>query len=952
MNLQERIQKRVKYMYENEKQRSTHLLILLVYTFLTVALIGESFLMGWDKGAIILMVIGLASSWGIHIIERIPASERIWIYFIFTMLSCFFYGIHETSVFDLAILMIVVIILYSFTETYWFARLSVVTYIVTLGYDLVFVLGNSIELSSLVISRIAIHVVLVCLAGYLAKAMLQIRNKERKNTEKRIAELEEANRRTEDFLANVSHELRTPINAVTGITSVMIKNENDEGKKQDILSIQKAGYRLFDQIEDILDYTEIDTNRMKVSENEYIFTSVINDIIVGNRISDRENMPELIFDIDAGIPSVLIGDEKKIKRILKHLIDNAIKFTTNGGIYVRVYAIHKEYGINLCIKVIDTGIGIAEEELGKIRERFYQSSGGRNRKAGGLGLGLSIVCGMVSAMEGFIQIESTVGEGTTVSVSIPQKVVDEAPAMVVDNRDKLCLACYLRPEKYKVPEVRSFYDQMISNLVRGLDIKLYRIYNNEELKKFMSMYQLTHLFLAKEEYEENKSYIESLNHDIKVVVISDDDYILEKGSAVKLIKKPFYALPVVNILNAGTLEAESHDGKSMICPGVKVLVVDDEPMNLMVARGIFKDYQMDVSTAESGRKAISMCESEDYDLIFLDHMMPEMDGIETLKGLRKLHTENSKVCTIIAFTANAVSGAREMFLQEGFDEFISKPIEPLELMRILRKVLPASSIQYVDKEVKSSKKLESAEKKDVPTASDEDVKEIHEGLEANGLTTGEENADSRMSQLEAAGIHTNSGIGYCNGDIDFYIELLTSFVSGAGHKESELGQFFEKEDMDNYAILVHALKSTAKMIGADSLSENAKQAEAAAKNHDLEYITQHHTELMTQYQQVVQSICGILGIGEDSQKNEEEKETREITKEELVNQLKDLKDSLDYFLEEKSLEVISSMDGEAYPGVSVEDFLNDIKKDVDDYEFVAASKKVAALISQMEGGEF
>ena len=109
---------------------------------------------------------------------------------------------------------------------------------------------------------------------------------------------------------------------------------------------------------------------------------------------------------------------------------------------------------------------------------------------------------------------------------------------------------------------------------------------------------------------------------------------------------------------------------------------------------------------------------------------------------------------------------------------------------------------------------------------------------------------------------------------------------------------------------------------------------------------------MTQYQQVVQSICGILGIGEDSQKNEEEKETREITKEELVNQLKDLKDSLDYFLEEKSLEVISSMDGEAYPGVSVEDFLNDIKKDVDDYEFVAASKKVAALISQMEGGEF
>ena len=939
-------------MYEQEKQKSIHLLILVCCTIFVLVLSAEAILLGWESSAIVLLYAGIIVSWTIHITGKIPESVCLWIYLGLSMLAFFFYGIHETSIFDMAPVMLMVILIYSTAERYCVISICVMVYFLTMWYDFFFVLDRSVELTPLFVSRILLHFALVYTAGRLSKVVVEKRRQEREVTERKIEELKETNRRTEDFLANVSHELRTPINAVTGITSVMIKNENDEGKKQDILSIQKAGYRLFDQIEDILDYTEIDTNRMKVSENEYIFTSVINDIIVGNRISDRENMPELIFDIDAGIPSVLIGDEKKIKRILKHLIDNAIKFTTNGGIYVRVYAIHKEYGINLCIKVIDTGIGIAEEELGKIRERFYQSSGGRNRKAGGLGLGLSIVCGMVSAMEGFIQIESTVGEGTTVSVSIPQKVVDEAPAMVVDNRDKLCLACYLRPEKYKVPEVRSFYDQMISNLVRGLDIKLYRIYNNEELKKFMSMYQLTHLFLAKEEYEENKSYIESLNHDIKVVVISDDDYILEKGSAVKLIKKPFYALPVVNILNAGTLEAESHDGKSMICPGVKVLVVDDEPMNLMVARGIFKDYQMDVSTAESGRKAISMCESEDYDLIFLDHMMPEMDGIETLKGLRKLHTENSKVCTIIAFTANAVSGAREMFLQEGFDEFISKPIEPLELMRILRKVLPASSIQYVDKEVKSSKKLESAEKKDVPTASDEDVKEIHEGLEANGLTAGEENADSRMSQLEAAGIHTNSGIGYCNGDIDFYIELLTSFVSGAGHKESELGQFFEKEDMDNYAILVHALKSTAKMIGADSLSDNAKQAEAAAKNHDLEYITQHHTELMTQYQQVVQSICGILGIGEDSQKNEEEKETREITKEELVNQLKDLKDSLDYFLEEKSLEVISSMDGEAYPGVSVEDFLNDIKKDVDDYEFVAASKKVAALISQMEGGEF
>lgn len=948
MNLQERILKRVKYMYENEKQRSTHLLILLVYTFLTVALIGESFLMGWDRSAIVLMIIALAVCWGIHIGEKIQAAARMWIYFTFSMLTCFFYGIHETSVFDLVGLMIVIIILFSFAEKKVFIRLSAATYYMTLIYDLLFVLGNSIELSSLVISRICLHIVIVFLAAYLTETMLNMRNNERGNTEKRIVELEEANRRTEDFLANVSHELRTPINAVTGITAVMIKNETDEEKKSKILSIQQAGYRLFDQIEDILDYTETDTGRLMVSENEYILSSVINDIIVSRRMSNKDDAPELIFDIDAGIPSVLLGDEKKIKKILKHLIDNGIKFTKKGGVYVRVYTIQKEYGVNLCIQVRDTGIGISEEELGRIKDKFYQSSGGRNRKAGGLGLGLSIVCGMVSAMEGFIQIESTVDIGTTVSVSIPQKVANEAPSLAVDKRDELCLACYLRAEKYKVPEVRSFYDQMISHLVGGLGITLYRIYNSEEMKRFMSMYKITHLFLGKEEYEENKSYIESIDHNMRVVVISDDDGILPQGSSVTLIKKPFYALPVVNILNSGANGEGSREGESMICPGLKVLVVDDEPMNLMVTRGILKDYQMDVSTAESGRKAISMCGKEDYDLILLDHMMPEMDGIETLKEIRKLNRKTSKECIIIAFTANAVSGARDMFLQEGFDEFISKPVELMELERVLKKSLPKSSYKYVDKNKKADIIAETVEKHTEQEDSEPGNSVKDELVQDNSVQD-----NSMMVQLEKAGINTNSGISYCNRDKDFYIELLTSFVDGANSKESELGNFFEKKDMKNYGIVVHALKSTAKMIGADSLSDNAKQAEAAAKADNLEYITAHHEELMMQYGNIVTSICDALGISvNNGQQKEEAKEEREISKEELISQLKDLKDSLDYFLEEKSLEIVSSMDGEVYPGVSVGEFLKDIRKDVDDYEFVSASKKVSALISQMEGGEF
>lgn len=838
-------------MYEKENQRAGHLLILLVCTILIIVLAGESLLLGWEKGAIVLLLSGLIVSWVLHITEKIPESIRLWLYFLLSMLAFFFYGIHEISIYDLAPLMLMLIMLYSTTENYSIIRLCVITYFLTMGYDFVFVLGTSLELSALVVTRTLFHLVLIYMAGCLVKIVMQRHRKERKNTDNKIAELEEINRRTEDFLTNVSHELRTPINAVTGITAVMLKNEENAEKKKDLFSIQLAGHRLFKQIGDILDYTEIDTGRIKVSEDTYMVSSLINDIIMGNRLPEREHMLELIFDIDAGIPSVLLGDEKKIKKILEHLIDNAFKFTKKGGIYVRVYALHKSYGINLCIRVSDTGAGIAEKELEKIKERFYQTNGGRNRTAGGLGLGLPIVYGMVSAMEGFIQIESTVGKGTTVFVSIPQKVLDEAPGMAVENREDLCLACYLRPEKYEVPEVREYYNEMISHMVQELDMPLHRVSDMEELEKLTSMYHLTHLFIGREEYEENKSYFEDLAQEMKLIVVADEDFVLPQESRGKLLKKPFYSLPIVNILNAGEKEETLLQEKCMICPGIRVLVVDDEPMNLMVAKGIFKDYQMRVTTAESGRKAIELCEKEDFDLIFLDHMMPEMDGVETLKQLRKIHADTGRVFTVIAFTANAVSGAREMFLREGFDEFVSKPVETSELERILRKVLPKSSIMFVDENDRKAAKPEDTKKQDEQKEEriDGQISENHSG-------------EDEMKRLETAGIHTQSGIEYCGGEREFYVEMLTRFAKDAGRKEMEINDFFRQEDFENYGILVHALKSTAKMVGADSLSEHAKQLEMAAKKQDADYIREHQEGLLAEYHQVVQCIFDVFALEE------------------------------------------------------------------------------------------
>ena len=929
-------------MYEREEKKAVQLIVLICYSLLSMALIGESILMGWDTSVVFLIMLGLVVSWAVHVLEKFTGKLRLWIYFVLSMLSVFFYGIHETSMFDLAPLVIVVMIVFYATEISSMITLCVVTYYVTMIYDFFFVIDHSVEISPLTVSRTILHFVLVFFAGYLVNIVIKRRKKAKINTNNRIAALEETNRRTEDFLTNVSHELRTPINVVTGITSVMLNNEEDEEKRDNLLSIQTAGHRLFSQIGAILDYTEIDTGRITVSEDTYMISSLINDVIVGNRLAERNKSLELIFDVDSGIPAVLMGDEKKIKKIMEQLIDNAAKFTEVGGIYVRVSALRKEYGINLCIQVNDTGIGIAEEELNKIRKRFYQTNGGRNRKAGGLGLGLSIVYGMVSALEGFIQIESEEGKGTTVSISIPQKVMDDSPSMELANREKLCLACYLRPEKYSVPQVRNYYNDMISHMIQELDMSLHRVIFLDELKKLTSLYQLTHIFIGKEEYEEEPSYFEELGQTVNVILVVDEEYALPQGSRMKLLKKPFYSLPVVNMLNAGTGEGgDLLKEKYMICPDVKVLVVDDEPMNLMVAEGIFKDYQMKVVTAEGGRRAIELCEKEDFDLIFLDHMMPEMDGVETIKRLRKMSTAMGKVLTVIAFTANAVSGAREMFLREGFDEFISKPIETLELERILKKVLPKSSISFVDKD----------ERKVLLQEGEARGKQGILKEESPAEDQGEASEDDTMKMLESAGIKTHSGIQYCGGDKDFYGELLTKFAKDAKTKAEEINEFFQKEDMDNYGILVHALKSTAKMIGANVLSEQAKQMEDAAKKHDEEYIKDNHAELLAQYKQLVGSIFGALSLKQTDVNASTEEKKPEISTEDLLFWLTELIGELNTFEMDRVEPLLEKINGHSYQGDDLEVLLEDIQKEVDDFEFSSAVEKVQALINKMEGGE-
>lgn len=923
-------------MEDKEKMQKAYLVVLICCTIFTIVLVGESLLLGWELSTALLLLVCDIFCWGIHITKKLPHNIGLYINVLLTMVTFFFYGSHETSIYDIAPVVIILMIMYSMIENKTILNLCMVTYYITMAYDFIFVIKDYSDFDSLQISRTLLHLGLVYMAWYVIKVQINSKSKERHITEEKIIRLEDSNKRAEDFLTNMSHELRTPINAVTGITNTMLRTEDNAAKRKDILSIQMAGQRLFNQIEDILDFTEIDTGRIRISEDSYAISSLINDIISGNRIAEHDKNVELIIDIDASMPAMLTGDGRKIKKIIKHLIDNGLKFTKVGGVYVKIFAMSKDYGVNLCIKVSDTGIGMSDEELTRIKEKYYQNNSGTDRKTGGLGLGLSIVYGMVSAMEGFIQVESELGRGTTVSISIPQKVADYSSHMTIRNKENLFIACFLEPEKYVVPEVRKYYNDMISGLVNGLDIALRRISSIDELKQLIAKYQVTHLFVGKEEYLKYTSYLGQIDKSTEIVVVSDDELKFPAVRQFKLIKKPIYCLPVVNILNASATDTDNSQSGYMSCPGVKVLVVDDEPMNLMVAEGIFKGYKMSVKTARSGMEAIDICDKESFDIIFLDHMMPEMDGIETIKRLRKIHLDDDNPMTIVAFTANAVSGAREMFLDEGFDEFISKPIEDCELQRVLKKLLPKSSIVYTH---------------DIHT---DDVQDDNSVITQDDASVSAEKSD--MEKLGDIGIDTKSGLSYCSGDEQFYKELLIKYAKDAKAKHDDMEKFFEENDWENYCIQVHALKSTSKMIGQDRLSEMARLAEDAAKNVDADYIKVHHNEIMNEYILLAGNILTILTSDADDDSPESSGDTAStdkpsITKEKFIEYLEQLKQCFATYEAQSADEIIDSLNGYQYNGVDVADLLKHIAGDIEDFEFDAADDKTDKLILEVKGGD-
>lgn len=724
-----------------------------------------------------------------------------------------------------------------------------------------------------------------------------------------------------DFLANMSHEIRTPMNAIVGMCEIILRDDISDEVRENCFNIQNSGRSLLAIINDILDFSKIESGKAELIFGEFNIGSTINDVINMAETRKGDKNVEIIVRVDPNIPKSLIGDEVRIKQVIINLVTNAVKFTNSGCIVLKITQNPHEYGINLNVSVADTGIGISEENIEKLFTSFQQVDTRKNRSVEGTGLGLAITKRLILKMGGFVNVSSVYGEGSEFKFVIPLKVADYTPFISLKNKDEINAAVYISLDKLGHQRTASEYSVLIKEMINNFQIKCSVYSDRKTLEEDLKKYRFSHCIIGKTEYLQDLEYFNSvaLNTDIDMAVIQDRLTAVKLPKNIKCIYKPFYALSIASVFNNERTvfnSADNHNAESgFIAPEAKVLIVDDNVINLKVASGLMKPYNMKISTAISGYEAIEKIRNEKYDIVFMDHMMPGMDGVEATRIIRDTAGEYYKNLTVIALTANAINGVREMFMENGFNDFIPKPIELSVLNRVLRKWLP---------------------KELVISSMDVEKDESHE-----------------KAEVKPIGKHINSATGlmYAGDNKDIYMDNLVVFAENGDEYINSLKLRFETQDWERYVIEVHAIKSTSMSIGAEALSEKAKLLEFAGKEDNVGYIKENHEELCKMYKDVIEEIEQYLEQNGYNPKKADEVisdlNLTEITVEAAKEYADRICEACDDFDSDAIVEIVNEASVYSVNGKSLGEYFAEVKKAAENFDYDLAADNVGKVISEI-----
>lgn len=670
-------------------------------------------------------------------------------------------------------------------------------------------------------------------------------------------EIEKAANMKSDFLANMSHEIRTPMNAVIGMAEMALRENLTDNAREYINEIKTSTRSLLTIINDILDFSKIESGKMDIVPVEYEPISIIKDVtnIIVTRLDDKDL--ELILDVDPQIPKKLYGDNDRIKQIILNITNNAIKFTREGQVIIRLgFSQLSDDEIMLECSVEDTGIGIKKEDLSKLFQSFYQLDSKRNRNIEGTGLGLAICKNLLTIMNGNISVESEYEKGSCFSFTLPQKILDKSASISIKTEESI-VAAGLISNKY-------IKDNLEHSVIK-LGARYIDVCDESDLESIKAK-KVKYLFVEDSCFSEEVEWFAQTNPQIIITLITNFNFIVTQSySNMRILKKPIYASNLAMIFNDEKISYDSNeqnaDAFDFVAPEAEVLIVDDNAINLTVAEGLLEPLKMKVDTALSGKEAIDKISCHKYDMVFMDHMMPELDGVETTRIIRRFHPEYDSV-PIVALTANAIQSSMEMFLNEGMNDFIAKPIEIRILVSKVKKWLPKEKI--LKNRMREEKEME--QKNQMPKIGDLDVK-------------------TALNLL---------------GSEKLYWNVLRDYYRVIEQKVKTIKSYEEAEKCPAYTVEVHALKSASKQIGAHELAQIAAELEAAGNEGNIELIHKKTDEMLLKYKSYIEVLAPYFTI---SKQDDSGKQV--ITKEELeklFEKLRDAMDDLDMDAMEKVLE--------------------------------------------------
>lgn len=623
-------------------------------------------------------------------------------------------------------------------------------------------------------------------------------------------EADAANRAKTDFLATISHEIRTPMNAIIGMTTLALDTQLTLKQKDYLDKVSLAAKSLLRLINDILDYSKIEADRLELENEVYDLQREVIDY-VANTVSVKaaRKKIELIFDIPSDMPQRIYGDSLRVSQVLINLLDNAIKFTDKGLVKLKIETLNVRGEIyTLKFSIIDSGIGMNPDQLKNVFTKFSQADTTITRRFGGTGLGLSICKSLVELMGGRIHINSEQGVGSTFEFTLDLKsevhrnhsknnhIEADSPtykrALIVDDSaiSRSIISRYLDSFNIENDESESGESCLIKVKQANITAPYDLIFIDWKMPNMDGLETISSLKNICDKPPKIVMMTSADSHDLEPLVSSD----------INIIYKPISPSTLLDTLNSGTipLRLESNDNAStnnrVHYQNVKVLLVEDNKLNQQVAQEFLLAMGIESVIANHGEEALELIESNAFDAVLMDMQMPVMDGLTATQLIRK----NAKYddTPIIAMTANAAESDRKRCLEAGMNDHIGKPILPELLKSTLATWLKAQ-----------------------PTVIEED-----------------ENSEKRtqtklMSNLDTIeGLNTQDGLNYLDNNESFYHNMLNRFCEEHQNTHQELTSLMGEGDFETAERIAHTLKGLARGLGAATISDLAKDIEQCASN--------------------------------------------------------------------------------------------------------------------------